>query len=299
MAHAVGLVGVDLAELGVLHAGVILHALLDLVGQRERLGLQIGVVEELGKFCDVAQLLHGEQVRRDKIAVHTGVVAGAEAAPGHAGAGDGRALALVGEGVAGRAVVVLKAIGALIVILLGAEHVHDGAQHFGEHLGHEAGAAGLLVEAPGQQHGMAEGIDLILALPDPVGGAGTVVVGLVVRGFAVVGVGVGIQQHVPGLTGDQPLDQFCDLLIVGEAQVVQHLSGGIAQPHGVDVAGDHERVALGGLYGGLQGVHEALLEDLPDLGIVLHHVLQRLNSVANHIIYHRIPPGGRGPQYFQ
>ncbi len=292
MAQAVHLIGIDVAEKGMRHLAVGLDPGADFIAQGLGFLRQGLVLQQPGQQRGRSQRPDGEQVGGHQVAVTAGVVAGAEAAPGHAGVAHRLAPALVVQGVTGRAVSAGEAIGAVFVALLGAQHAHDGLHRLVEPLREEGRAAGGQVILFGQPQGIAQRVDLVLALPHPVGGPGRVVVGLVGGGLPVEGVGVGIPQHALRLPGDDALQHGGHLRLFGEAHVVQHLGGGIPQPHGGDVAGDDEGVAGGLLDGGLDGVQEAALKQRPQFGQGGHFALERRDTRAKGV---EAGHGGQSP----
>ena len=123
-----------------------------------------------------------------------------------------------------------------------------------------------------QPDGEAQGIDLPLALMQFGPHARQVLRPGTPGGTVVESVRVGIDQHAPGLAvdhaGQHPLQLW---VLFHQGQVGPHLGRGIAQPHSVDVAGDHERVRLAiqfpGADRGVQGIRETVLEHPPQLRI--------------------------------
>jgi len=148
----------------------------------------------------------------------------------------------MGQRIRGRTVVPLKPIGARLPMLLGREHLHNGLHGLMEFLGQEGRAARLLIILPRQLQGIAQGVDLILALPHPAGGRGTILAPCAAVVLFIESVGIGVDEDALGLTRQKPLDHRRDLRIVAEADVMQHLRRGIPQPHSLNIAGNHERV---------------------------------------------------------
>ena len=86
------------------------------------------------------------------------------------------------------------------------------------------------------------------------------------------GVGVGIDEDAAALAADDAFDERRELFVLArERQIGPDLRGGVAQPHGVDVAGNDEGVGLAfegaGKDGGVERVGEAVAEHQAQLGI--------------------------------
>lgn len=131
------------------------------------------------------------------------------------------------------------------------------------------GAAGLFPEAVREADGVAEGVELILAFADSLAVFGLVLEAPLERGRGKVGhegVGVRVDEEAAGLAADDPFEQGTEAgVLFGEREIRPDLRGGIAQPHGGDVAGDDGGVGLAlesaGLDGGVESVGEAVGEE--------------------------------------
>ena len=224
------------------------------------LGEQLVLVEIAHDLRRVAERDDREHVRRDQIAVYARVVARAEAGPGHAGHADRRAVSLMGERVSLRAVDAVEEVRRIVVVLLALERLEDA---LGARLVLRVElrrAARFLPEQVRELHRVAERVDLVLALPDPrafkvravdlqlVLAAVREDLARVLRPRAAVrlhveGVRVRVDRDALELAADQALDAVGNLrVLLGDRQVVAHLRGRVAQPHGRDVAGDDEGV---------------------------------------------------------
>ena len=118
----------------------------------------------------------------------------------------------------------------------------------------------------GQAHGEAERIDLPLALVQLRLHGGEVLGPGAAGGAVVERVGVRIYEHAPGLAVDDAGQHALQLgVLLGQRQVGPDLGGGIAQPHGVDIAGDDEGVRfaiqLAGTDRGVERIGKAVLEE--------------------------------------
>ena len=279
VAQTVGLVGVDAAVLGVIHHAVLLDTRVDLTPQllgAEGQGL-VGV-DLPGDLSQVAQDHHGVHLGGDEVVVGAGVVRGTEARPGHAGVAHGGAVAAVGQGVGGLGRLgALEGIGRLLgVVLLGLPEIQDDLQHLFVVLIQMPRPSRLFPELVGDEDHRAEGVHLILALPDPGGAEGQVLHVAAVIVALVEGVGVGVLGDVDGVALDHLLDDVGQLGALGRhGEVVVHLGGGVAEPHGVDITRDDEgRAVIQELGGGLQGVGVALGEEQSQ--IVAAHLVEPL-----------------------
>src|SRR5262249_17981069 len=106
-------------------------------------------------------------VRRDVVAVHAGVVAGAEAGPGHAGPADGRTTAAVGERAATPSEPPPEDERTLFVVLLVAPQPDDRRCSFSESCADMVDRAGRPAEEAGKGDRRTERIDRVLALENP------------------------------------------------------------------------------------------------------------------------------------
>lgn len=85
----------------------------------------------------------------------------------------------------------------------------------------------------------------------------------------VEGVGVRVDADVAELQAHQALDHVGQVVVLGgDRQVWPHLGGGVAQPHGGDVAGQQEGRAVGvAVHGGGERVGERGVEVLGPVGV--------------------------------
>ena len=208
-----------------------------------------------------------------------GVVGRAEGGAGEAAAADGAAVAAAGEGVGG--VGGDAAEGVVGVDLFGGAglFVGDGLEdevEGGEELVVEGGwVAGGVEVAGGEAEDGGEGVEFVFSFVDAGEHGG--VVGFPLGDFggvAVEGVGVGVEQDTLGLAADEAMEEEFEAgAVVGELDVGPDLVGGVAEPHGVDVAGDDEGVGFaGGRFfgegdGGVKGVGEAIDEELAEVAV--------------------------------
>ena len=101
---------------------------------------------------------------------------------------------------------------------------------------------------------MAEGVQLPTAFVD-----------LAVFGAVAEGVGVGVEEDALELAEDDAADHLPQLVVFADkSQVGPDLGGGVAEPHGVDVAGVDEGVVVtidgAKVDGGVERVGEAVFE---------------------------------------
>ena len=117
----------------------------------------------------------------------------------------------------------------------------DGGEEGGVEGG---GVAGGFEVAGGEAEDGGEGVEFVFALVDA--GVHVGVVGFPLAFFvggAVEGVGVGVEEDASGLAADEAAEEVAEFgAVFGEGDVGPDLVGGIAEPHGVDVAGDDEGV---------------------------------------------------------
>ena len=221
----------------------------------------IADAEHLGHFLEDH---HGEHIGGHQIAVGAGVIAGTEAGPGHAGGGDGIALAFVMQGIAIAAILEAgEAIGGIVVILFHGPGVHDADHGVPEFFGEQIIGLGDFIILPGQAHGIAKGIHFIFALPYPGAHFGDVIHMALAVGFEIEGVGIGIHEDGMHLAGDHLAHHIPDFFrFHHQGQIILYLGAAVPQPHGGDIAGDHEGVVFGNLDGGGPGIDEGIAEKL-------------------------------------
>ena len=90
--------------------------------------------------------------------------------------------------------------------------------------------------------------------------------------FLVEGIGIRIEQYALGLAVYHPSQQGLQFIVFGcQRKVRPHLCGAVAQPHGMDVAGDDKRIGLPVTYAmfhrGIEGVGETIPEHPGQFGI--------------------------------
>ena len=138
-----------------------------------------------------------------------------------------------------------------------------------------AGVVGRLPIAVRETDGVAERVDLPFALGDALLELGFIAATPDERRLREIGhegVGVGIDEDAAGLAVDDASEQVAQAWVGGgEREVGPDLGGGVAQPHGLDVAGEHGGVGPAvegaGLDGGVEGVGVAVDEELAELRV--------------------------------
>ena len=127
-------------------------------------------------------------------------------------------------------------VGAVsVLVLLLAEGAEDKAHDLLPFaVGEDAFVARLLPVGVGQAQAVAGGVELPTAFVD-----------LAVLGAVAEGVGVGVDEDALELAEDDAADHLPQLVVfTGVRQVGPDLRGGVAEPHGVDVAGVDEGVVV-------------------------------------------------------
>ena len=282
VAEAVYLEGVDGAVLRVLVHGVLAERLLHLVGQRAAVARQLCVAVHACQYvCGLAQRRYGEEVRGHQIEEDGGVVAGAEGRADESAGLGGVAVSAVAHGVVLCRRGALEAVGPVAVLaLLLAEGLQDGLHGVEPQLTLEdAVVARHQPVLVGQPQGVAERVNLILALVQEGLHVGVVGGPLAARRAVVEGVGVGVEDDALQLSQDGAAHHAAHFLVVlGKLHVGPHLCAAVAQPHGVYVAGVDEGVVIavvGGavVHGGVEGVGEAVAEHPGQVGGLLQQAL--------------------------
>ena len=120
-------------------------------------------------FMQLAQGNDSEHIGCDRVAEGTAVVAGTEARPGHAGIVDGIAAAVVVERIDPAAVGALEVVcGFGHVVLLGDPQIDDRFDGCNEGQIEDGVVAACLPVQIRKSDRIAQRVDLVLALPDPV-----------------------------------------------------------------------------------------------------------------------------------
>ena len=155
--------------------------------------------------------------------------------------------------------------------LLGLPDLQDGVQSPDKILIELVSPAGVFPDQISQLHRIAQGIDLIFALPQPIGHLRLVVLPTVAVLLLIEGVGIGVVIDEKELPSGQPHQQIRDLAVLfGRHQVRAHLGYRIPQPHGGNVPGDHVSRPILHLFDcGVQRIGKAVDEQLHHGGIVL------------------------------
>ena len=102
----------------------------------------------------------------------------------------------------------------------------------------------------------------------------------------VEGIGIGIDADALELAVNNACYHVLQLLVaVGELDIGPYLGSGVAEPHGMDIAGINESIVaaigiLAVVHGGIEGVGEAVLEHPCELG-VLEHLLDTLDFLLD------------------
>ena len=147
-------------------------------------------------------------------------------------------------GVAAEVVVGLVAVPVLLV----AEDVECGTNHLQPVLVEDAGVARLLPIGIGKAQGVAQGVNLVLALVQHLVHLRLVGLPLAVLGLDVEGVGIRVDEDAGKLPTDNAADEVAQgFVLIHIAEVGPHLCGTVAQPHGLDVAGDDKGVVVAAL----------------------------------------------------
>ena len=290
MTQTVGLERVDCLSVAVRRLGVGFDAFGDGVAQLAGACGDIGIIQNLTAE-DAFQIAHhhcGEHVRGHQIVVGAGVVAGAEAGPGHAGVRHRQPLATVAQRFGGNVRVADEEIRGVLVMLFGLEDVKNLLDAGNEFVIEMIGVAGVRIQHPSQLNGVAQRVHLVLALPKP----GTGEVGLIILvprsavRLLVEGVRIRVDGDVAELLPHQTGDQARNVAVFGgKGQIRAQLCGRITQPHGRDIAGEQECGAVVMPFDrGGQGVGKAGVEVLGPGGVfgaapvrdVLHEIRDRL-----------------------
>ena len=109
----------------------------------------------------------GEHVGRHEIWVDAGVVAGAESGPCHAGDGKRSSGTMVGHAVARIVVRTEEAVMRIRMVKLGFEHVKDSTDAAYKRIIEMAGGSCIAIQQPRQLNGVAQGVHLVFAFPQP------------------------------------------------------------------------------------------------------------------------------------
>ena len=130
--------------------------------------------------------------------------------------------------------------------LLEDELIDDPFKGAREQLVEYLAVAAVLIVQAGQAQRIAQRVRLVFLLPRPVAAARGIRVGVVVAdGRVVEGVGVGIAADHLQLSGQRAANECAHLLAFGrQGQVGHQLLGGIAVPHGGNIAGIEEAGAV-------------------------------------------------------
>jgi len=112
---------------------------------------------------------------------------------------------------------------------------------------------------------------------------------------------IGIQEDAPGLPVNDAGEHGPEFVILPcQAEVGPDLGGRVAEPHGLDVAGDHEGIGAAsrcaGMDGGIQRVGEAVFEHPGQLGVTnpaFHPPYQLFKGRAGKLSLPRRGPGRR------
>ena len=159
-----------------------------------------------------------------------------------------------------------------------------------EQLVKHVAVAALLIIQIRQAQRIAERVGLIFLFPRPVAAARSIRIGVVMAdGRVVEGIGVGIAADHFQLRGKRAANKFAHLRAFGrQAQIRRQLLGGIAVPHGGNIAGIKENGAVRpAVDRRLQRAGVAVAEQLPHLFIAnprrdLFHILPR---VPRHLVF--------------
>ena len=269
VAEAVHLVGVNLAVLRMVYHGVLLESLAHLVGKRRAVGSERCVGVHLVEYLRrLAQRADRHEVRRHEEEERRSVVGGAEDGGDEPAGLHGVAPAVVAYGVELVLRLALEAIGAqsLLALLL-AEYAQDVAHRLQPLVAEHRCVARHLPVVVGEAYGVAERVDLVLALVQLRLHVGHIVSPHAVRfGLAVERIGVGVDVDALQLAAYHTAQHLLQLAVaLSQLHVGPHLRCRVAQPHGVYVARVDEGVLLavrciGEVDGGVERVREAVLE---------------------------------------
>ena len=158
----------------------------------------------------------GEHVGRHEIWVDAGVVAGAESGPCHAGDGKRSSGTMVGHAVARIVIRTEEAVTRIRMVKLGFEHVKDSTDAAYKRIIEMAGGSCIAIQQPRQLNGVAQGVHLVFAFPQPWSER----IGLIVRipgsaaGFFVERVCVWIDIDEPELLPNKPGNKCGELGII-------------------------------------------------------------------------------------
>ena len=194
----------------------------------------------------VSQHHDGEHIGRHEITVGACIVARTKTRPRHACMRNRRAQPLVRQRIAGRPAKALKAVRRIRpVILLYAPQVDNRAQHrLPVRVKNLRPPRRLPVEIA-QLDWIAQGVDLVFALPHPRVALGLVHFPTLTVGLAIKRIGIRINAHVHHLARNEPFDNALHVGIPsGQRHVVAHLSRRVAQPHRRNVSGKYVARAI-------------------------------------------------------
>ena len=182
-------------------------------------------------------------------------------------------LTRVSVGLAGLA---LEAVGAGALLALLGSHGGEDRLHGLFPGGVEGfGVAGGFPVAVGEADGVADGVEFVFALAYALLEVGFVFEAPL-EGWGVEvgheGVGVGVDEEAADLAADDAFEEAAEGLVVGgHGEIGPDLGGGVAEPHGGDVAGEDGGVGVAfegaGLDGGVEGVGEAVGEEGGEGGV--------------------------------
>jgi hypothetical protein len=119
-------------------------------------------------------------------------------------------------------------------------------------------------------------------------------------GIVIKGVGIGIAQDAGRLAVDHPGNELLQGgILFDKLQVRPHLGGAVAQPHGVDVAGDYIGIgpALAGVKGnsGVEGIGKTVFEQ-PAQFRVFHFRLEGVDGPFHGLAF-KTPGAWRRPHH--
>ena len=278
VAEAVNLVSVDLAILGVVDNSIFLQSGRHLVGEGCTLGCCGGVVVYLGQdLSGLTQRRDSHEVGWHKEQERGSIVRGTEHRGDKTYGIHRVAIARVADGVELTVGLAKEGVRTLVLLALlfveGFENLLHSLLPFGTK---HRGVARYLPVVEGETDGIAQRVDLILALMQFRLHVGAVACPLVVLyGTHVEGVGIGVDVDALELTQDDAAHHLLKLSVfVAILHIGPNLSAAVAEPHGVDVASVDESVVLAvKMGGGVDGVGEAVLKHPCQVSIVLEKLL--------------------------
>ena len=295
---AIHLIRIDLAELRMLHDRVLLHSLFHLRSQRLAASRQVVVLSHRAQNLRcLTQRGDGEQVGRNQEAEQRSVVRGTERREDQTNRIDRCAPTVVQHRITLPIRHTLEAIRALVLLaLLLPEGAINGLHRLLPIGIKHRGIAQLFPIVVSQTNRVTQGINLPFTLVQLLLHLRAILLPLAARRALVESVRIGINQDAGRLAidrADQHLLQF--FILLGQHDIGIDLRRTVAQPHGVNIARDHEGIGFSvhhlELASRVQGVRIAVLKHpsqfrildagLHRLDLLLHRFRGKLTSLRS------------------